>query len=219
MILVNEIWALFKKDVLLELRQGYTLGGVLLYVLSTVFIVYIASIRIPIAFWNILFWIIVLFASVNAIAKSFVQEGQSRRMYYYTLASPTAVILSKVLYNVLLLSVLSLLSYWTFSVVASNPVKNQGQFLLILLLGSTGFSIAFTFIAAIASGTKNNATLMAILSFPIIIPILLTLIKLSANALGLITDTSVGSDMMILIAIDLMLLGLTLVLFPNVWKD
>ncbi len=217
--LTKEIWALFKKDLLLELRQGYTLGGVLLYVFSTVFIVYIASIRIPIAFWNVLFWIIVLFASVNAIAKSFVQEGQGRRMYYYTLASPIAVIVSKVIYNVFLLTVLTLLSYWTFSVVAGNPVKNQWQFLFILFLGSTGFSIAFTFVSAIVSGTKNNATLMAILSFPIIIPILLTLIKLSANALGLITDTSIGTDMLILVAIDMMLLGLTLILFPNVWKD
>ncbi|MCB0593491.1 MAG: heme exporter protein CcmB, partial [Phaeodactylibacter sp.] len=93
------------------------------------------------------------------------------------------------------------------------------QFFLALLLGSVGFSITFTFIAAISSKADNNATLMAILSFPLVIPILMTLIKLSANALRLMQDTAVQNDILILLAIDLMLLGVGLALFPFLWRD
>jgi heme exporter protein B len=60
---------------------------------------------------------------------------------------------------------------------------------------------------------------MAILSFPLTIPILLTLIKLSAGAMRMIQDTSSENDILILVAIDLILLALSFVLFPFLWRD
>jgi heme exporter protein B len=86
-------------------------------------------------------------------------------------------------------------------------------------LGSVGFSITFTFVSAISAKADNNATLLAVLSFPLVIPILMTLVKLSANAIGLINDTGVGQDLLILVAIDLILLGLTILLYPFLWRD
>ncbi|MCB0585521.1 MAG: heme exporter protein CcmB, partial [Phaeodactylibacter sp.] len=151
--------------------------------------------------------------------KSFVQENSARQLYYYSLANPISILLSKIIYNIILLLALSLLTWLGFSFVAGSPVRDTGQFFLALLLGSAGFSITFTFIAAISSKADNNATLMAILSFPLIIPILLTLIKLSANALRLMQDTAVQNDIFILLAIDLMLLGVGLALFPFLWRD
>jgi heme exporter protein B len=82
-----------------------------------------------------------------------------------------------------------------------------------------GFSITFTFVSAISAKADNNATLLAVLSFPLVIPILMTLVKLSANAIGLINDTGVGQDLLILVAIDLILLGLTILLYPFLWRD
>src|SRR6201990_1292098 len=118
MKLVNETWYLLKKEILLEWRSKYAFNGVLLYVVSTVFICYISFNLTPgfsgsngyKVVWNVLFWIIMLFASVNAIAKSFMQESKSRLLYYYSIASPRAIILSKTFYNVLLMSLLSLLA-------------------------------------------------------------------------------------------------------------
>ena len=60
---------------------------------------------------------------------------------------------------------------------------------------------------------------MAILSFPVIMPILLTLVRLSAIALRLIQDTSYQRDIVNLLAIDAILITLTFVLFPYVWRD
>lgn len=219
MSILQEIIFLLQKELLLEWRQKYAIGGILLYVVSTVFIVFLSTMDIGAQIWNILFWIIVLFASVNAIAKSFVQENSNRQLYYYTLVNPIAIICSKMIYNIGLLFLLSTLSYAAMTVVAENPVKEARTFWAALFLGSVGFSITFTFISAIASKADNSATLMAILSFPLVIPILGTLMKISRNALALEQDTSIGRDFLTLVAIDFILFGLALILFPFLWKE
>ena len=99
----KEIWNLLRKDLMLELRMGYALSGILLYVFSTVFIVFASFIQLPNTVWNILFWVVLLFASVNAIVKSFVQESGNRQLYYYSLVNPVSVLLAKMAYNVGLL--------------------------------------------------------------------------------------------------------------------
>ncbi len=210
---------LLHKEFLLEFRQRYAISGIVLYVFSMVFVVYIASIRVTPPVWNVLFWLIVLFASINAVVKSFVQESGARQLYYYQLADPVALLLAKIIYNALLLFVLSALAFAAYSLVAGNPVKDPALFALVLVLGSLGFSIAFTFIASIAAKANNSATLMAILSFPVILPILLTLVRLSSIALRLIQDTSYTRDILNLLAIDAILITLTFVLFPYIWKD
>ncbi len=216
---IRQIPALIAKEFLLEWRSKYALGGVLLYVLSTVFIVYNGFIRVAPPVWNVLFWIMTLFTSVNAVTKSFSAENGNRQLYYYTLADPSAVIFSKIIYNSLLLILLNVLTYFAFSLVAGDPVRDKGLFYLAILLGSIGMAVTFTFISAIANKARNSATLMAILGFPVIIPILVSLIKISANALGVITDTSVGQDIMTLLAIDAILLALAYILFPFLWRD
>jgi len=198
MQIVQEILFLLRKELLLEWRQKYAIGGILLYVVSTVFIVFLATLVIAPPIWNILFWIIVLFASVNAIVKSFVQENSNRQIYYYQLADPIAIIVSKMLYNIALLFLIAALSYGAMSIVAENPVRDAGIFWAALFLGSVGFSITFTFISAIASKA---------------------LMKISRSALALEQDTSLSKDFMILGAIDLILFGLAIILFPFLWKD
>lgn len=216
----GETLLLLRKEVQLELRQKYALGGVLLYVVSAAFAVYMAlGQQVGGAVWAALYWIVVLFASVNAVAKSFIQENSARQLYYYALARPSAVLFSKIIYNTALLFFIGLLSLFVLSVVLGNPVKNQGLFLGTVALGSLGFSIAFTFLSAIAAKARQSATLMAILSFPIILPTLLTLLRLSKIALALMHDTAYYKDVFILLAIDLILLSIASLLFPYLWKD
>lgn len=219
MNLAKEIGILLQKEIKIEWRQKHAIGGILLYVISTIFVVYSAIKSVDPNVWNALFWIVILFASVNALVKSFIQENSSRQLYYYTLANPTAIILAKIIYNSGLLLLLSLLSYGAFTLFAGNPVKDIGQFFVAIFLGSLGFSITFTFIAAISAKANNSATLMAILSFPLVIPIILTLLKLSANALRLMQDTAVWKDVLTLLAIDLLMIAMAFILFPFLWRD
>lgn len=217
--LLKETLALMRKDLLLEWRGKYALSGILLYVFSTVFIVYTSFEEVGPQAWNTLFWIILLFAAINAIVKSFVQENSARQLYYYTLANPIAVILSKTLYNIGLLLLVSLLTWACFGLMAGNAVKDASRFMLVLFLGSVGLSITFTFVAAIAGKADQSATLMAVLSFPLVLPILLTLTHLSATALRLEQTTSLNKDIAILGAIDLISMGMALLLYPFLWRE
>jgi heme exporter protein B len=220
MNLLTETKHLLFKEIRLEFRQKYAISGVLLYVLSTVFVVYTTlGQEVGAAVWGALFWIVVLFASVNAIAKSFVQESPKRQLYYYALASPSAIILAKMLYNTLLLSVICGLAYAAFSLFLGSKVRDSLLFYQTLGLGALGFSVAFTFISAISAKANQSATLMAILSFPIIIPMLMTLMRLTKIALGLMTDTAYYQDMLILICLDVILGALSFILFPYLWRD
>lgn len=221
--MLREITVLIQKELTLEWRQKYALNGILLYVVSAVFITYLSvgaqqgNLAVPT--WNALYWIIILFSSVNAVAKSFVQEHQGRQLYYYMIASPEAIIVSKIIYNSLLTLVLALLGYLVFSVILGNPVADQGLFLLNLVLGALGFSACLTMVSGIASKAGNNTTLMAILSFPVIIPILLMTIRISKNAIdGL--DWSVSVDKLVsLLAINAIIAVTGYILFPYLWRS
>jgi len=210
---------LLRKEILLEFRTRSAISGIFLYVISTLFVVYETFVKIQPNVWNTLFWIILLFVAVNAMVKSFVQEKGNRVLYYYSLLNPSHVLIAKIVYNTLLLLVLSLLIWGLFIFFGDNPVKDLGLFLLILFLGSFGFSVTFTFLASLVAASNQRSTLLAVLSFPLIIPIILMLVKISAHALRLIQDTAVSGDLAILVAIDLLLCGVALLLFPFIWRD
>jgi len=216
----DEIRYLVAKEIRLELKQGYVLNGILLYLISTIFISYLAfENTITGETWNSLFWIILLFIAVNGISKSFVQESPARHLYYYTIASPRAVILAKILYNLLLMSVLSLLSFVFYLLLMGNRVVNIPLFLLTLVLGSLGISSVLTMVAAIASRAGRNFSLMAILSFPIVLPLLAVLMKLSRVAISGPGWSGTGPLMVILLMINAVVIILAYLLFPYLWKD
>lgn len=227
MQLAQQTWNLLKKEILLEWRSKYAFNGVLLYVVSTVFVCYISFSLTP-GFsgsqgykivWNVLFWIIILFASVNAIAKSFIQENKGRLLYYYSIASPQAIILSKTIYNILLMALLSTLALIVYLLFFNNTLGDPLFYFISVLLGSISFSTVFTMISAIASKAGNNGTLMAILSFPVIIPVILLLIRISKSAMdGLDRSLNYG-NIGVLCAINVIVIATSLLLFPYLWRD
>ncbi|MBA3898657.1 MAG: heme exporter protein CcmB [Bacteroidetes bacterium] len=219
-MLLKEIKYLLQKEIMLEWRQKSSINGLLLYVASTVFVVYL-SFRVidhP-ATWNALFWIIMLFAATNAAGKSFSRESRSTGLYMYSLTSPQAVIISKIIYNILLMLLVSLITYLFYSLFIGNLVQDKSMFLVSLLLGSIGFASVLTLIAGIASKSSNNFTLMAILSFPVLLPFLITLIKISKNAIDGIDPSINYPYILILLLINMIVVILSYILFPYLWRD
>lgn len=216
----QKIIALFKKDLLLEIRQQYTFYGILLYIASTIFVLFLAMGQPEATAWNGLFWMNLLFICINAVAKSFLQDSRGRMLYYYSIAGALDFILAKLLYNVLLMLVMSLLSILLFSFFLGSPFADTINFLGITILGGISISLVFTLLAAIAAKASQNAALMAILGFPLIIPQLLLLIKISKSAFGeIFRDGALIQMVLLLGALDLMVVILSLILFPFLWKD
>ena len=105
MVSLNQVWALFKKDVLLEIRQQYSFYGILLYIGATIYVLFMAIEEPEARVWNGLFWVIQLFICINAVAKSFLQESRGRMLYFYSIASPMDFVLAKLLFNSLLMAI------------------------------------------------------------------------------------------------------------------
>ena len=221
--LFQEIAWLIRKEMLLEWRQRYALNGMLLYVVSTVLICYLSfglrNESISPATWNALFWIILLFTAVNAVAKSFLQERAGRLLYYYTLASPQAVILSKIAYNAVLMSLIALVGYFVYALVLGNPVADRPLFVGTILLGGVGFSSTLTLVSGIASKAGNNSVLMAILSFPVVLPMLLMLIKVSRIAMDGLDRSVIMDELNTLLALNAIVAALSYMLFPYLWRS
>jgi heme exporter protein B len=168
--------------------------------------------------WNGLFWVIQIFISVNAVAKSFLQESRGRMLYFYSIAGPRDFVLAKLLFNSLLMLLMSLLSLALFSLFLGNPLLKAGAFIGLVLLGGWSLSLVFTFLAAIAAKAQQNAAIMAILGFPLIIPQLILLMRLS-NATFSETIAIPVTSVLLLVALDLMVILLAVILFPFLWKD
>ena len=218
--MIKRIYALLKKDILLEFRQKHTFYGILLYIASTIFVLYLSIDKPGVNVWNGLFWTIQLFICVNAVAKSFLQESRGRMLYFYSIASPVEFIIAKMVYNLLLMILMSLLSLLLFFIFLENPVDNSLWFIGIVILGGASISIVFTLMSAIAAKAQQNAALIAILGFPVILPQLLLLMRLSKAAFAeVFKDGAVLQLSGLIIGLDVLVIALAVILFPYLWKD
>lgn len=219
MNLLAQVKTLIYKDVVLEWRSKYAINSILLYVVSTVFVCYQSFKSVDTIVWNTLFWIILLFAAINAMSRSFIQETGNRHLYYYAIVGPKAIILAKIIYNSLVMILMTAIAFIVYNLIFKTEIGNLPVYLLSIFLGSISFATVFTMIAGISAKAGNNSTIMAILSFPVIIPLLIILIKLSRSALmgGFLSGS--WADIAVLLAINVVTIAISLLLFPYLWRD
>lgn len=216
---MDRISHIFLKELTVELRQKYALGGVVLFSATLVFIVYKVFNQVTGLEWSILLWIITLFAGLNAIVKSFAQEKKETYLYYYSLFDPLELAIAKLIYNSLFLILLFILILGWMSLFLGFPVKDAALFSLGSFLGILGLSIVMTFVSLLSQSEQSGGTLMSILAIPLVLPILLLLLKITAVSLRLINDTTVSEDVWMLAGVDALMLGCVILLFPLVWRS
>jgi heme exporter protein B len=214
---------LFFKELTLELRRKSVISGLLLYLFSTAFICYLTfSLRqnqITPLVWSALFWITILFTVINTVAKSFIGEKKGRDIYYYSITSPEAIIISKVIYNFLLTLILSFTGFILFALLLKNPIVDLGLFSLVLALGAMGFSSSLTLLSGIAAKANNSHILMAVLSFPIVISVLLIVVKVTKNCIDGLDRSVSTNDLLTLLAINCLVTAASYLLFPYIWRS
>jgi len=217
---LKQLWKLITLEFSHEFRQKNALTGTFIYVLGTVFISYLAFRSIvDIPTWNALFWIIMLFAAVNAVAKSFMQESTGVRLHYYLLASPIGVVFSRIIYNSILLTSIGTITLGVFLLLMGGRITDPPGFMLGLAMGCFGFASILTMTSAIASRAGNNPSLMAILSFPVLVPFLMVLIRYSKNAIDGIAWTVNSSYALVMLALIGLVYALCYILFPYLCRD
>jgi len=216
----STVYTLLKKDLQIEMRAQQNLYGILVYAISTIFILYLTAGQPDAVQWNALFWITQLFIVVNAVVKSFVGEPSGRFIYYNSMVNPNAYLLSKMILNAIYMVILSTVSMLLFRFFLGDPVLNAVTFWGISLLGGLGLSLVFTMLSAIASKARQQASLIAILGFPVIIPQIILLTRASKAGFGEIFREGVFMNLiLLLIALDFLVVIMASVLFPYIWKD
>ncbi len=219
-LLFSQVKRLILHEIRLELKNKQALGSLVIYSLASIYISYLSFRQnIDPITWNALFWIIMLFAATNAVAKSFLQESRGLQFYYYTLLNPRAVILSKITYNVILLTGLGMLNYCCYSVLFNSPVADPIQYLLGIVLGSMGLSATLTLVSGLVSRANNSAALVAILGFPLLFPLLISILKFSKNAMDGLGWYVNQPYFIILLSLNIAVILLSYLLFPYLWRE
>ncbi len=215
------IGSLIKKEFLLEFRQKSTIGGVLIYVVGTIFVSALCfKGKLDKPTWNALFWVITLFTSVTISGKSFLKETGGQALFNFLHYSPSQFIIAKSIYNMIFMLILSFVTFFFYAFFIKNEVENLGLFFIVLILASTGLAAILSLMSAIASKASGNFAIMSILSFPVLMPLILVVIKISKQAVDGIEWAGVGLNFIgILVALNVLTITLSFLLFPYLWRD
>ncbi|MFM7730477.1 MAG: heme exporter protein CcmB [Flavobacteriales bacterium] len=220
---MKHVRALVRKEWQMELKQKHTLLGVLLYVLTTVFTCYLTMDKVESAStWSALVWVTGVFAAFNAMQKVFFSEPAGVQLWLYTLVTPRTLILAKMLYHgavVAALQLLSMVAFIFFFGMGGLERMDWGQLTLVMLLGSAGLGITLTFVSSLAYKSGGGIGLIAILGFPLIIPMLTTMSRATTFAVIGAPWEQNELQMVILLGLNAMSWVLAYVLFPYLWRE
>jgi heme exporter protein B len=221
-LIAKETIILLQKEFSLEWKNRHIFQSLLLYLGSTIFIMYYSflgkSSSLNPFVWLSVYWLLLTFTTFNAVAKAFLGETPGRVLFYGTLVSAEALILSKLIYHMGLSVLVSLVSWVLFGIVFDSPVQDMALFLLIQVLAVAGFAAVITMSAGIAYKAGGNFSLSAILSFPILIPLIIMAVKASRAALDGLDRSVSWDEILLLFALNVITVSVSYLLFPYLWK-
>ena len=220
---MKSIIAILLKEIKSEFRTRYAISTVLLFVLTTVTMIVFATAGEQLNNQVIsgIFWIIMFFGAMTGLSKSFVSEEERGTYLLLKLNSkPTAVYFGKLIFNMILsisLNVIAVLLVLTF--FSQLQIKNVGLFLLIMFLGSIAIAAATTIISALIAKANSKNALFPVLSFPILLPIIIIGIQVTAGSFDGVSFSKSQNDLQLIFAYTGIMTVSSYFLFDIVWKD
>jgi heme exporter protein B len=215
--------AVFLKDWRSELRTRYAISALVMFVVTTISIILfsLGSEEAPQDVLAGMLWVVIFFGAMSGLARTFVAEeerGTSLTLQLH--ASPSAVYAGKLLFNLMLMAGLNLLTTGLYMLfIAGFTLRTPSIFLVTLALGTLGFAAAATVIAAIIARANTKGTLYPVLSFPILLPLLLTVINATRlSAEGAFFGEARG-EFQLLVSYIVVVMVVSFALFDYIWKD
>ncbi len=214
---------IFRKDLRSELRTRYALNALVMFVITTLSVILFAigneSVS-PEVLSGVL-WIIIFFSTMSGLSRTFVSEEERGTVMTLHLTSrPLSVLFGKLLFNLALLAALNLFTVVLYLLFISNfTIGSYAIFIPTLVLGTCGLASASTIIAAIIAKANTKGTLYPVLSFPILLPLLLTVINATKMAVeGGAFGEALG-EFQVLVSYLIVILAVSYLLFEYVWKE
>jgi heme exporter protein B len=217
-------YALIRKDVHSELRTRYALNALLMFVVTAVSTILFAlrSDQPTSSVLSGLYWVVVFFTAMSGLSRTFVsEEERGTTMTLQLIAAPSTVYFAKLLFNTVLTFSMTIAVTILYMTVFSNVflIKTFSIFAGTVVFGSLGFASASTIIAAIVAKANTRGTLYPVLSFPILIVLLMTVMNATTKALDGEEFVTALPDFQILVGYFLAMTGGSYLLFEYVWKD
>jgi heme exporter protein B len=215
-------WAIFVKDVRSEVRTRAALNAVVLFTVVTLAVVSysMGGFGLPPEVHASLLWIIVFFAAMAGLSRSFVVEAErGTELALKLTASGSQVFLGKFLFNLALLGLLDLVLLPLFQVLL--PIREANWALLGegLVLGSLALAASTTLVAAIVAQAGVKGALFTVLSFPILIPVLVAGVGTTRKAMAMEAAAAASTEVQLLVSYTGIMLTLSFLLFDFVWRD
>ncbi len=213
----------FFKDTVSEFRTRYAFNALLLFVVTTISITLFAFGGDTVSSHVLagIFWIIVFFSAMSGLSRTFVsEEERGTSVTLQLLTNATSVYLGKLVFNIVLIFFLTCIIAVLYQILVKDfVVQSYGIFWLTLFLGSIGLASASTILAAIIAKANTKGTLYPVVSFPILLPLLLTLINATRLAMEGAFFKEAVTDMQVLISYPIVLITVSLLFFEIVWKE
>jgi heme exporter protein B len=215
--------SIFRKDWQSELRTRYAISALAMFVITTISVILfsLGSEGAPPAALSGMLWVVIFFAAMSGLSRTFVaEEERGTAMTLQLMASPSAVLLGKLLFNLVLVMALNSVTVVLYGALISGfVIRTYSIFLVTIALGSVGLAAASTIIAAIIARANTKGTLYPVLSFPILLPLLLTVINATRLASeGALFEEAYG-EFQVLISYIAVVIATSYMLFDYVWKD
>ncbi|MCH8567847.1 MAG: heme exporter protein CcmB [Balneolales bacterium] len=224
MDLIHSTLAIFLKDLQLELRSRYAINTVLSFVAASTMVIFFSldTLNLTADLYSGLLWVIILFAALASLARSFVMETDQQTFDLLRLNTPgIPVYCGKLLFNFLFTLLVSLLTVLLFAVLTAqfSPADSL-QLLFVLILGSLGFSSVSTLMASLVSRANQKGAIFSVLCLPLLLPLI---VLLSDATRTLLTPTAgsvnILEQLMALVGYCGVTITLSVLLFEYVWND
>ncbi|MCX7875290.1 MAG: heme exporter protein CcmB [Melioribacteraceae bacterium] len=216
-------YSLYKKDWQSELRTRYAINALSMFILVTISVILfsIGSEKITEYLTGGLLWVVIFFSAMSGLSRAFVsEEERGTTLTLQLIASPSTIFSGKLLFNIVLVFLMNIAITILFSILFDSfIIKNIELFLIAFLFGNIGIAISSTIIAAIISKASSKGTLYPVLSFPILLPLILTLLELTKFSMDGNSIEKSFVEIAVLISYDVIMLTASYLLFDFIWKD
>lgn len=216
-------YALFKKDINSEIRTRYAINALAMFIIVTLSIILfsIGQERISETLTGGLFWVVIFFTSMSGLSRVFVsEEERGTALTLQLIASPSTVFTGKLLFNLILVFSMNTVIAFLYAILfEAFIIRNFLLFLVSFVIGNIGLAFASTIIAAIIAKAGAKGTLYPVLSFPILLPLILTSVQLTLFSIDGTSFENALFELAIVVCYDVIILTASYMLFDFIWKD
>lgn len=216
-------YSLFLKDFKSELRTRYAINALAMFIIVAISVILfsVGQEKISKNLTAGLFWVVIFFTSMSGLSRAFVsEEERGTSLALQLIAAPSTVFTGKLIFNIILVFAMNTVIALLYSAIfEAFVIKNFVLFLASFVLGNIGLAVSSTIIAAIIAKAGAKGTLYPVLSFPILLPLILTSVQLTLFAFNGTSFERAKFELAIVVSYDVIMLTASYMLFDFIWKE